>query len=76
MEQSTESISLSESRHPRRGGVICPSLVLSYKVVCDKKGTKHEPTRAHLWEYCTTPLHSRCPLQLAAATPWESVREG
>ena len=74
MEHSAQGILVDESRRPRKGGVICPSLILSYKVVCDKKGTMHQPTRAHLWEYCTTPLHSCCPLQMAATTPWEEGR--
>ena len=69
MEQSAEGILVDQSRHARRGGAICPSLVLSYRVVCDREGTVHEPTRAHLWEYCTTPLYSCCPLQMAVATP-------
>ncbi len=73
MEQTAEA-GREPGRDTGRGGVVCPSLILSYKVVCDKKGTMHEPTRAHLWEYCTTPLHSRCPLQLEAATPCEAVR--
>ncbi len=58
----------------RKGAVICPSLVLAVRVVCDRGRTVHQPTRSHVTEYCTTPLHSRCPLQISSTPRLQALR--
>src|SRR5512139_32859 len=74
MEWTAERKGREKSSRERTDDVICPSLLLAAKVVCDRKGNVHEPERAHLWEYCTTRLHSQCPLKLPLATPEQMVR--
>ncbi len=69
MEQVSEGADCKEARQTRRGGDVCPSLVLAVRVVCDKGGSVHEPSTERIWEYCTTELHSRCPLRLSGMTP-------
>ncbi len=66
MEQVAEGAGSKEARQTRRGGDVCPSLVLAVRVVCDKGGRVLEPTGSHIWEFCTTDLHDRCSL-------WSSV---
>lgn len=53
----------------RRGGVVCPSLVLATRVVCDRFGPLHEPGRLHVLAFCTTAEHLRC-------TRWLIDRQG
>ncbi len=66
MEQIAEARK-GKNGNARKGGVVCPSLVLAVRVVCDRGGTVVEPTRSHLWEYCTTELHDQCSLWSASA---------
>jgi len=68
MDVITKKATSQEIGSVRRNGVVCPSLVLAARVVCDKCGIPYDPSISQIREYCTTELYTRCSRRLVSTT--------